>query len=277
MQAKFLPEKGMNLFSLLYKDIELLDRHSELDFNHYRAGLGCLIGPHFYLQRKEWIIPVKEREKFPHLAYTDKLGFQDPFSHGIGRYAPWRYQTTETQMKAFLSSQDRWQGSSLGELEGVEFAMEFVATLQQEGLRLHLSVNSKRLSVIGLHYYFALPKGPSEVISDIQPIYNNEGVFHPIPQNWMREGNLCFPLNQKADFGFVPKNHESGQVKLETKTHSLHVQYQGKKDEVSFQLYHPENASFVCIEPMSVLNPRNLNTSHSSLDVLISARTQNSG
>jgi galactose mutarotase-like enzyme len=188
----------------------------------------------------------------------------DPFSHGIGRYAPWQWRREGQKIVAGLKGSDRWRGSTLAELEGTDFVMQMEAELKREGLYLTLHVEAERLSVVGLHYYYALPPGPATVSSRVQPLYNDMGVFKP-----MQGGEFLFDLEREVDYGFLPENGKEGEILLRTTAHTLKVCYQGAPDAVSWQLYHPKDASFVCIEPMSVKNPRDLNTSKSSLRVQI--------
>ena len=83
-------------------------------------------------------------------------------------------------------------------------------------------------------------------------------VWKKIPDNWKnQEGKLHFNLDEAADFGFLPRSDDkTGSALLTTKTHSLKVSYEASSPENAFQLYHPKDASFVCIEPVSAKNPR---------------------
>ncbi len=254
LRAVFLPERGMTLAHLCRGEVEAIDQTTRGEFEKRSAGLGCLIGPHFYRQKPEWVAPVRQPELFPHLAFMQ----DDPFSHGIGRYAPWGWRREGEKIVAELKGSDRWRGCLLKELEGTDFVMRMEVELKEEGLCLEMQVEAERLSVIGLHYYYALPGGAARVRSKVQPLYN--------------EGELSFDLEQAVDDRYLPENGRSGEVLLETRTHRLKVCYQGEPDAVSWQLYHPQEASFVCIEPMSVKNPRGLNTTKSSLAVQIDVR-----
>jgi hypothetical protein len=272
LQAIFLPEKGMNLSSYSKGHIEVIDPFTRKDFEDHAGGLGCLIGPHFHVQKKEWIVPLKDETMFPHVAFKKKKGIQDPFPHGIGRYVPWNYKATDRTISASISGRDTWKGTSLSTLEGVDFTMNYEAELTPEGLEISLKVSSDRLSVIGLHYYYALPPGKAVVTAQVQEQYNDMGQFKPMPKPWMKEGShlLQFDLKEPADYGFLPFLKDfSGSVHLETATHGLRIRYRGMNDEVSWQLYHPQNATFVCIEPMSAKNPRGLTASSSELSVQI--------
>ncbi len=262
----------MNLLSYSKGKKEVIDSCTRKDFEDYGAGLGCLIGPHFYLQQRDWIVPVSNEKLFEHLVFTKKKGFQDPFSHGIGRYVPWNYTATDRTIKAYICGKDTWKGFLLSELEGVDFSMSYEAELTPDGLEIKLAVSSERLSLIGLHYYYALGPGKAEVTAWVKNQYNDMGQFKPIPKSWMKgeSDQLSFDLKNEADYGFLPLAKDfSGEVQLKASTYGLRIRYQGENEEVSWQLYHPKNASFVCIEPMSAKNPRGLTASSSSLNVQI--------
>jgi len=272
LQATFLPDKGMSLISYRKGGLDVLDPATRLDFETYGAGLGCLIGPHFYLQKEEWIQPIKDPSLFPHLLFTEKKGYKDPFSHGIGRYAPWKYEATERTISAKLCGKDIWKGTALSELEGADFTLRVDAELTPQGLNIALHASSTRVCVIGLHYYYLLPPGKAQVTALVKDVYNNKGKFMPIEKRWIKKGSnhLMFDLREFADYGFLPlKEDHSGEVQLETSTYKLRICYQGASEEVSWQLYHPENATFVCIEPISAKNPRGLTASSSSLTTRI--------
>lgn len=270
LKAVFLPEKGMNLISFSKGNIEVIDQHTKKDFEERAAGLGSLIGPHFHLQREDWIKPVKDESLFPHIAIAKKRGYKDPFSHGIGRYAPWNFKAGKNSISAHLSGKDTWNNVPLCDLEGADFEMSFEAQLTPSGLEISLSISSERICLIGLHYYYTLPRGKAVITSLVKDQYNDMGVFKPIEDRWTKgdKNHLVFDLDEPADYGFLPldKDH-SGEVHLKTSEYQMQIRYQGASDEVSCQLYHPKDASFVCIEPMSAKNPRSLSASSSSIKV----------
>ena len=271
LKAVFLPDKGMTLASYCKGDVEVIDQATRGEFDARGAGLGCLIGPHFHEQKEQWIVPVKDESLFPHIAVARKTGHKDLFSHGIGRYAPWNYTVSGNAIRAHLSGSDKWKGIPLAELEGVDFQMHFEAELTPKGLNLAMRVSSNRVCLIGTHYYYTLPKGKATVTSQVQDQYNDMGQFKPMLSKWTSGGNhsLLFDLAEAADYGFLPLSECRGVVELQTATHSLRISYQGENDEVSWQLYHPKGASFVCIEPTSAKNPRNLTATSSLLKVQI--------
>lgn len=147
--ALFVPSKGMNFVSLKKGEIEALDQSTYSLFEERCAGLGAMIGPHFH--HRKVIPPVPHEERFPHIAGIKAKGGKEPFSHGIGRYAPWAVEVvTDTRIHAVLKGEDEWQGVLLRELEGQDFIMHYTATAKPEGLQIELSVKGETESVIGL-------------------------------------------------------------------------------------------------------------------------------
>lgn len=270
LAAHFLPEKGMNLLSFKKGDIEAIDQQTQALFEQRYAGLGAMIGPHFH--QRSVVPPWPSETLFPHLAFVKAKGGRDPFSHGIGRYAPWRVLSqTPSSLCAALSGDDCWKGIPLKELEGQDFDMTYEATLTEAGLKISLSVTSPHPSIVGLHTYYAF-NGPSQVTSSVQNCYNDGGTFKPIPSTWNYDNSqLQFFLPQVADYGFVAAPDPGhGEICLETSSHSIRVQYWGDPKESSWQLWHPEGGTFVCIEPLSAHNPRHCQQRSSHIEILIS-------
>jgi galactose mutarotase-like enzyme len=147
--------------------------------------------------------------------------------------------------------------------------MQMDAKLTSTGLHFSMSVSSPRECVIGLHYYYNLILENACITSEVQDQYNDLGIFKPLPEKWMKNDRLHLELNEAADFGFLPLDGSSGEVILLMSRYKLRIAYQGRQNEVSWQLYHPKGSSFVCIEPMSVKNPRRLSSCKSSLNVEI--------
>lgn len=251
LKAVFLPEKGMNLISFKKGEIEVIDPSTKILFEERFAGLGALIGPHFHHRKPEAIPKIKDETLFPHIARVKAKGIQEPFSHGIARYAPWTAESTATTVKARITGKDLWNGVPIAELEGQNFTMTFDATLSEQGLALQLSVISDTDSLVGIHYYYALPGGTGKVISTVQ------------------EGQkLEFDLKNEVDSTFHPyPNALQGTILLETETYQLRTIYDCNCAENCWQLYHPKDASFVCIEPISAKDPRHPNLTVSSLNI----------
>lgn len=272
LQAIFLPEKGMNLISYKLDDVEVIDPSTQALFEERYAGLGALIGPHFHHRNPEVIPLVKDESLFPHIARVKAKGIQEPFSHGIARYAPWKVEAGPQIVKGVLTGKDVWNGYSLASLEGQNFTMHFQAELKAEGLQLNLSVVSDADSLVGIHYYYRLPKKSGYVISQVQDRYLN-GPTPTLPKNWLSGDlhTLKFDLAQPADYTFYPYPHPlQGKILLDALDYRLVTQYSSPSQENAWQLYHPEGASFVCIEPVSAQDPRHPNLSASSIEILIS-------
>jgi D-hexose-6-phosphate mutarotase len=261
LSATFDPRKGMNLLSYKKGDIEVIDQSTRPLFEERAAGLGALIGPHFH-RRNSNILPKISNEKlFPHIAKVKAKGVDDPFSHGIARYAPWKAEASEcrSSVTAELSGQDEWEGVPLADLQGQDFKFQFHADMTVESLEITLSIVSKSDSLIGFHYYYALPQRKGSVHSRVRDHYLDQGIQKDMQKTWVNnDGNsLEFNLDEEADYGFFPYlDHTRGEIILDAKTHKLKVNYDCGNEENTWQLYHPKGASFVCIEPISATNPR---------------------
>lgn len=257
LRAVFLPDYGMNLISLKKGKIEVIDQSTKGMFEERMSGLGPLIGPHFYHRKDREIAFVPDETIFPHIARV-KAKSSEPFSHGIGRYVPWSYRTSSTTINATLSGKDTFHGITLAALEGFDFFMHFKAEVTSQGLVIDYRVESEgKPSIAGLHYYYTIDDS-SVVKIPCQDRYNDMGVWRPIPKEWQEDeaGYLSFNLHEECDYGFRPITPLVGEATLLTKTHTLKIQYTAETDENAFQLYHPKNASFVCIEPVTAKNPR---------------------
>lgn len=270
LEATFLPDKGMNMISYKRGATEVIDQSTRPLFEERYAGLGALIGPHFHRRQTSVLPVIKEESLFPHIARVKAKGTQDPFSHGIGRYAPWQAQSTPTKVTAALSSQDTWQGVPLSALEGYNFKMTFSAELMPNGLHLALSVVSDQASLVGIHYYYHLPEGSGIVTSQIAHQYIEQNVLKKIPDAWNYDSQhmLRYPLTQDTDYTFFPyPNPLEGKIVLDAGRYQLQTTYQCLAQENSWQLYHPVGASFVCIEPVSAQDPQHPNLTVSSLQI----------
>ena len=259
LEASFAPSHGMNLLSLKKNDLEIIDQQTKQDFTKRYGGLGPLIGPHFYHRKKENIPPIDVCSIFPHLNNFNRNSNKDPLSHGVGRYCPWNYSETATSISAKLSGLDTYNNTTLTAIEGFNFTMNFFAKLTNKGLTIQYKVKSEDLvSTIGLHYYLSLPNGDGTVTMPCKDHYNDMSTWKKIPEEWLKENNLLFfNLKEEADFGFIPNTKDnSGWALLKTKTHDIKISYQANSEQHAFQLYHPKDSSFVCIEPVSAINPR---------------------
>ncbi len=268
LEATYLPSAGLNLISYKKGSLEIIDQSTRTQFEERFGGLGPLIGPHFH--RRTVIPPLKDESVFPHIAHTKAHGSNDPFSHGVGRYAPWKIEHTDTQIKGVLTGKDEWNGIPLASLEGQNFKMIYQADLRSTGLHIEMSVVSDTDSVIGLHYYYHLPNGTGKVISEIQDYYLENGKRKPLDSTWNIKDrhHMEFDLKNKADYTFHPfPNPLDSKILLDAGTYRLMTRYSCQSQENSWQLFHPKNASFVCIEPLSAQDPRHPNLTVSSLKI----------
>ncbi len=271
LTATFLPSMGMNLISFKKGECEVIDQSTRPLFEERFAGLGALIGPHFHRRRPETLPKIPDETLFPHIARVKQKGNIDPFSHGVARYAPWKVlQTTPTTIRATISGKDVWNGVPLSLLEGQMFVMKISAELTPKGLLLDLSVVGDTDTIVGIHYYYHLPQGKGRVLSSVKPNYLVDGVPHPIPPEWGfdDQNRLTFDLSREADFTFHPfPNPRSGTIVLDATDYQLQTTYTCPSQENAWQLYHPQGASFVCIEPVSAQDPRHPNLSVSSVQI----------
>lgn len=270
LEAVFLPSKGMNLISYKKGGIEVIDQTTKTLFDERFAGLGALIGPHFHHRKPEDICPVPFEERFPHIARVKAKGIKEPFSHGIARYVPWHCKAKESSLHAEISGNDTWEGVLLSLLEGCNFAMYMDVELRENGLFIELSVESERPSVVGTHYYYVIGNDSSYVIADAKEKYFDGKSLIAIPASWKDQSKVKVPLKGSLDYGFYPKNSEGySEVLLHTPSHKVSVRYESHAEETSFQLYHPEGASYVCIEPVSATFPRSPKLLSSGVNVQI--------
>ncbi len=247
-QAVFLPEKGMNLISFRKGEVEVIDQSTWPLFEERYAGLGALIGPHFH--HRKVIPPVLQPEKFPFISKQEEKGLHEHFSHGIARYAPWKYKATETTIEGKLTGKDLWNEIPLSVLEGQKFSLQFKAELTVDGLVFDYSVVSETDSIVGFHYYYSLVDGAGILRADTQENRNMEVSLK----------------DSEWDHTFHPALTPClGKIELETGTYRVIVEYSCVSQENSWQLYHPKGASFVCIEPLSARDPHHTNLTVSSL------------
>ncbi len=267
IQATFSPFQGMNLLQFLANGLEMIDQNTRPLFLERFAGLGSLIGPHFHHRPKGEIQEVPHESLFPHIARVRAKGILEPFSHGIARYAPWKVEILDQSIQAQLSGNDVWNGSLLSSLEGFSFEMKLQASLLSNGLSLDYSIESEKPSVLGFHYYYALPSTGGTIRAQVENSYRVKDEWMPIHPSFLdKEGNLFFDALQECDFGFIPK--APFEVFYENKNFSLKISFQ-VDGEASFQLYRPKDASYICIEPLTAKDPKQPILKKSSLQVKI--------
>jgi len=278
--AIFMPHLGMNMISFKIGDVELIDQSTGPAFEARFAGLGALIGPHFHRRRAEILPHIKDEGLFPHIAYSQKMGIVDPFSHGISRYAPWKASSDGQRLQARLRGKDEWNGVPLSALEGQDFEISLDIDMTTHGLKIDLSVVSATDSVIGIHYYYHLPAGTNVIKAQVKnewPVDALEGdslnsSIELDPQMWM---NLALEDAIDKTFHSFPDPCQ-GVIHLDTDVYTLKTTYVSPSEECAWQLYHPKDATFVCIEPVSAKDPRRPNLTVSSLKITLDVELKKS-
>lgn len=270
LEVTYLPEKGMNMVSYKKGNIEVIDPSTAPLFEERYAGLGAIIGPHFHRKNPKIVPKIYDESLFPHIARVKAKGVQDPFSHGIGRYAPWKAEASEQAIKAVLTGKDEWNGVPLEQLEGQNFKMTFEAELLPDGLHIKMSIVSDFDSLVGLHYYYHLPEGKGTIQASVRDTIRDNKSVRSIPKDWNFNDQhvLTYPLDQDTDCTFYPfPDPLKGSITLDTGVYQLKTIYESPSQENCWQLYHPHEASFVCIEPLSAQDPRHPHLTVSSLNV----------
>lgn len=272
LKAVYNPDKGMNLLSFKKDFIEVIDQSTKPLFEERCAGLGALIGPHFHRRHFEMLPEILRNHSNPEIELLRNQNPKiDPFSHGIGRYASWKYEKSESSISAVLQGSDTWNGIPLKEIEGQDFNMKYSANLTPNGLQIELSVVSETDSLIGIHHYYHLPKKKGIVTGNVRSHYLADLQKHEIPNSWnysRQTTTLKYSLDGEADFTFwSAPDPTRGTILLDTELYQLKTSYVSKNEECSWQLWHPEGASFVCIEPISSQDPRHPNLTVSSIKI----------
>ena len=273
LKAIFNPDVGMNLMSYSLDEIEVMDQKTLPSFEERMAGMGALIGPHFHHRKDQDIPKLDLKNLFSFIEGFIEKGQKEFFSHGIARYVPWKYEGGEDYIDAHLLGSDTFKGYKLSEIEGQDFKLSFKAKLKPNGLFIDYSLTAEKPSVIGLHYYYSLPDLKGEVSSTVDSQYHHPDGWKPIPSNWLSsKDQLSFKLDKtlEADFGFRPMgNAHKSQIQLQTSTHKLCIHYEASSEENAWQLYHPKDVTYVCLEPVSAKNPREPTSSSAHLKVQI--------
>lgn len=273
LKAIFNPFVGMNLMSYSLDNIDVIDQKTRPLFEERRAGLGALIGPHFHHRKEDEIPTLDVSSLFDFIPPLIKKGKKEFFSHGIARYVPWEYEGDSTSIRASLSGDSKFKGVYLKDIEGKSFELKFHAFLTEDDLSIHYSIEADKPSVIGLHYYYALEDKKGVVSSLVDSHYHHLEGWKLIPSEWYNGKNeLTFNIepNLEADFGFRPLNDAlETQIELNTKSYRLQINYQSCSNENAWQLYHPKDASYVCLEPVNAKNPRDAKNFASELKVQI--------
>lgn len=273
-QAIFAPSHGMNLLSYTLDGIEVIDQTTHQDFLTTYAGHGAMIGPHFHVRPKDKIPEISHPDRFPQYAVMHKKDKPDLFSHGVGRYASWNYENSDTTIRAQISGLDKFEGVTLKEIEGFYFEMTYEAKMTADGLEISLTASSQESPVfVGLHTYYALKDKEGTITANVEDLYNDMGEWKSIPKEWKSPGShtLVWDLKNPCDYGFhpLPESKATGKAVLKTGDHQVVVSYKAPNDEHALQFWHPEGADFACVEPGGAKNFRKVVSNKSSIDVHI--------
>lgn len=256
IEAVFSPDKGMNMVSLKIGGHQLIDQSTKPLFDERAAGLGALIGPHFHHRPPEAIVPLKDPSLFPHLAVLRERGITEPFSHGIARYVPWKVvHVTTSSITAELSGSMNYRGVLIKELQGFDFQMTFKAAISEKGISIDLQISGEKPSVVGLHYYYLLKDNQGIVSSQVASALRDKALPAELIYNENTQ-RMTYNCDKPCDWGFIPYPHaKMGWVDFRTGGLKAVVRYVAPADS-SWQMWRPEGASFVCIEPLSTRDPR---------------------
>lgn len=260
LEAQFSCNYGMNLVSFKKDNIEIIDQNTKPLFTERCAGLGALIGPHFHHRPSNKIQQNFDIHLFPHIKRNLDQGVKEPFSHGIARYVPWKHKESLTQIDAMLSGSDSYKNTFIKELQGFNFEMHLNVKLVHDGLILDYRCESEIPSVIGFHYYFNCDKS-SKIKAHVKSIYRDGLNYRSIPDTWLgqTQDHISLLAQEPLDFGFQSqrdKDKSMNLIILENQSYDLHIEYiSSNENESSFQVYHPKEGSFVCIEPLSSFSP----------------------
>ncbi len=279
LTAEFNPEGGMNLLRFRLGGCELIDPATQPLYDERFAGLGALIGPHFHHRSSSQLPPPQDRSLFKHFANLEPWGQVEPFSHGIIRYVPWKVKDCGADyLRAEINGNMLYKNIPLKVLEGQDFAAEYFAQVTPTGLFIDFQLEGENPSVIGFHYYYRKPKGNATVRSQVLPGYRSDKQIDTFPAAWtydQKSGDIQIPIEGAFDFGFLPKKPHEATITLITEEYQLNIHSQSMFEGHSWQLYHPENASFICIEPLSANVPRQPKGKIGALQVMLSPQLLN--
>jgi D-hexose-6-phosphate mutarotase len=238
VRAVVSPAFGMSLIELAVDGEPLLDQSRTEPFHECRKGLGPLILPHFN-QRKE--LPSFDTEACPHVPHLRRLGVRDPFQHGVGRYATWRFRAEDGSVTGELNGEDLLCGQPVRAAAGFDFAARVSYRLTNAGLLLELEVTGDAPVEAGIHYYYDLKDRRSAQVQ--MPLAGSD---HSAVFDFEQAHNEIYQPARDGDWVTYT---------LATPTYVLRtrVRVRGNPEERfdAVVLFSPAQARFVCIEPLS--------------------------
>ena len=267
IEAVVSPEMGMSMLDFSAGGVPLLQKSRKHDFIEGRKGLGPLILPHFNQRASFPAVNEMVAEQAPHTAYLKTEGVNDPFQHGIGRYAQWNFETSCTDKGARvtgkLTGAHEYQGVPLMELTGFDFTAFVTYTLSDGNISVRFDITGAEPVTAGIHFYYRLPdQEESRAALSVEEIgkNNDESLFEF--SSHQRDGRFyTMTLADDIDTLFTPVKEEGpyARYKLITSEYRLDTRVRAEGDPAktfdSVTLFHPADADFVCIEPLSDANP----------------------
>ena len=252
ISAVIAPEMGMSLVNFAAGNTQILDVSRTDLFLKYRKGLGPLILPHF---NEDGFIPKVKEKDFPHIMYLKKDGVKHPFQHGIGRYVKWKAEASQNSITGFIEgSMTTSPGYSFKELTGFDFKAAVTYTVIEGALEVHFSISGEKPVVSGIHYYYSLVNRNTAKVE----MPGSDGSVDIIDFN-RSVNDVLKPVSVKSGREDILPTGEKGQkysyCTLKTDKYTLQTIFKvdGEPEESfdSIILFSPENAGFVCVEPLS--------------------------
>ncbi len=251
MLAEVMPDAGMTLRSLRMGDIESICQSRASQFTSCRKGYGPLIGPHFNQRAQLPAAALANMARWPQTDALARMGFRDPWQHGVARYAPWEYAASSDSIRAKLTGDQEMHGLPLSAVQGGNFELHLAMQLAGNALRVHYTAQADFPPVIGLHYYYALPGDQGRVRAPVTGVMHAGGQSVPIPPECLDASgrSLDLPLDRKLDNVFQLR---PGPIELITTTHTVTTMPESGAE--SLVIFHPGFDGWVCVEPLSSAN-----------------------
>jgi galactose mutarotase-like enzyme len=234
------PEVGLSLLSFRYRGRELLALDTGESFRRCRKGLGPLIIPHF---NQAGPLPAVTPDSFPHIPHVQSLGVHHPFQHGIGRYVPWRYRAGPESLVGTMDGTMHYRGYTYAQLTGYDFTAEVTYRVREDGLQILFALEAEHPVAAGIHFYYHLPD-PTNASVEASSCITGPLPF-PIP--------CGIPVNAVFSTAACPPGHSWCSLTTDSWTLRTDFTCSGRPESSfdSLVIFHPENARFVCIEPLS--------------------------
>jgi len=267
LEAVVSPEWGMSLLAFTRDGVSFLQKSRTRDFREGRKGLGPLIFPHFNQRGSFPRVPDEVLQEAPHAAYLRRQGVDDPFQHGIGRYASWEYEARSgpegAMVTGTLTGASVYRGVPVREIVGFDFTAFVSYVLREGNLLIRFNVHADEPVVCGIHFYYRLAGSGSVALSVLKEGMNDDetpfvfsdharkGKFYTLPVGGENDvDTLFYPVSEKD--GYARYKLEAGDYRLDTR-----VRVEGPPEETfdAVVVFSPAGSDFVCVEPLSDARP----------------------